>query len=849
MKDFENKFAALTGNEPFPWQRALYERFLKGEIPSSCNIPTGLGKTSVIAIWLLARGAGALVPTRLVYVVNRRTVVDQTSVEVMRLRENLREAGIEEDLAVSTLRGQMADNRAWSADPSQPAVVCGTVDMIGSRLLFSGYRIGFKSRPLHAGFLGQDALLVHDEAHLEPAFQCLLKQIEREQKRMGDLRPLRVMELTATSRSDEPAFGLGGEDNTHPVVARRVHAKKKLVLHTVDDRNLVDSVVERALRFRDSNSAVLVFLRTVDDVMAVISRLRKAKVVVQQLTGTMRGFERDRLVTHDPVMARFLPGTGAAPAQEGTVYLVCTSAGEVGVNLSADHLVCDLSTFDSMAQRFGRVNRFGRREDTEIHVLCPKRETLDSKDPLDGSRLRTLELLDTLDGDASPAALSALDPRARAEAFAPEPKIFEANDILFDAWAMTTIREPLPGRPAVAAYLHGAAEWESPQTHVAWRDEVALITSDDLLERYPPEELLEDYPLKPHEILTDRTARVVDTLVKLAAQYETPDAVPLWVVREDGGVDPRWSLGRLARADRQRLLQELSDCTLLLSPRHCRPVDGMLTTESAGGDTTSASGADVADLWRGEGDQPMRQRVFDGAPPPPGMRLVRRIRLRDEDIDESGASDETREDTTARGPSLWCWYEVPRGDTEGSRTAAAPVLLEVHSNDVEREATRIVSRLPFLTPGIRRAVISAAKLHDIGKARRLWQRSVGNTDPERPLAKSKRLLDVTGYRHELGSVIDAERNRLLAELEPEERELALHLIAAHHGRARPHFPTSELFDPEARDANMDELSLRVANRFASLQRRFGRWGLAYLESLVRAADYAASANPSAVVEV
>ncbi|MEJ7639904.1 MAG: hypothetical protein WKF75_18525 [Singulisphaera sp.] len=35
--------------------------------------------------------------------------------------------------------------------------------MIGSRLLFSGYRIGFRSRPLHAGFLGQDALLVHDE--------------------------------------------------------------------------------------------------------------------------------------------------------------------------------------------------------------------------------------------------------------------------------------------------------------------------------------------------------------------------------------------------------------------------------------------------------------------------------------------------------------------------------------------------------------------------------------------------------------------------------------------------------------------------------------------------------------
>ena len=34
----------------------------------------------------------------------------------------------------------------------------------------------------------------------------------------------------------------------------------------------------------------------------------------------------------------------------------------------------------------------------------------------------------------------------------------------------------------------------------------------------------------------------------------------------------------------------------------------------------------------------------------------------------------------------------------------------------------------------------------------------------------------------------------------------------------------------------------------ALQKRFGRWGLAYLESLVRAADYAASASPSQTLE-
>ena len=105
-------------------------------------------------------------------------------------------------LAISTLRGQFADNREWSADPSRPAVICGTVDMIGSRLLFSGYGCGFKTRPLHAGFLGQDVLLVHDKAHLEPAFQKLITAVHDEQRtgRTPDYRPLRVMALTATSR-------------------------------------------------------------------------------------------------------------------------------------------------------------------------------------------------------------------------------------------------------------------------------------------------------------------------------------------------------------------------------------------------------------------------------------------------------------------------------------------------------------------------------------------------------------------------------------------------------------------------------------------------------------------------
>ena len=49
-------------------------------------------------------------------------------------------------------------------------------------------------------------------------------------------------------------------------------------------------------------------------------------------------------------------------------------AGEVGVNISADHLVCDLTPFDSMAQRFGRVNRFGDGDAQIDVVYCASRK-------------------------------------------------------------------------------------------------------------------------------------------------------------------------------------------------------------------------------------------------------------------------------------------------------------------------------------------------------------------------------------------------------------------------------------------------------------------------------------------
>ncbi|MEZ6098708.1 MAG: DEAD/DEAH box helicase family protein [Pirellulaceae bacterium] len=132
---------------PFPWQEELLKRFVNDVPVGAVDIPTGLGKTSVMAIWLVALVVGAKLPRRLVYVVDRRAVVDQATEVAERLREWVTKERFASDalglgdrpLPISTLRGQHIDNRAWLEDPSLPAIIVGTVDMVGSKPCLSAH--------------------------------------------------------------------------------------------------------------------------------------------------------------------------------------------------------------------------------------------------------------------------------------------------------------------------------------------------------------------------------------------------------------------------------------------------------------------------------------------------------------------------------------------------------------------------------------------------------------------------------------------------------------------------------------------------------------------------------------
>ena len=912
-------FEELTSEDgerhpPFRWQARLQRRLLDADPPRIVDLPTGLGKTSVMALWLIALAEGARLPRRLVYVVDRRAVVDQATRFAERLRSNMPDELAEKlgldagaGLPISTLRGGFADNRDWLEDPSKPAIVVGTIDMVGSRLLFEGYGVSRGMRPYHAGLLGVDALVLLDEAHLCPPFEALLRQVEshRDDKLgpVGDSDavppPFRLMSLSATGRDVSETlpgavFQLEAEDREEPVVEQRLAARKRLkVTDLTAGTSLAEALAGRAIEVGCDVpfSRVLVYCdrrRDAVDVKKLIDRECRGRHKSGEIAGE-HGSELlvgERRVRERTDLEKWLDERGflgaARQRPSAPIFLIATSAGEVGVDLNADHMVCDLVAYERMVQRLGRVNRRGgvaRRATIDVLALPPELKDnapKDVKERAERDLEARLEALRRLphgeDGrrDASPDAIvemKAKHPDVVHAASTAPPLHPEVTRPLLDAWSMTSLRYH-EGRPEVAPWLRGWEDDDEPQTSVVWRRYLPHVCTDG--ETSVPPAMVAEYfrvaPVHATERLEAVSSRVLDWMLKRSAQIarrsqDHDPAIgndePVATVIDRAGeyrahltlrelrrlAAPAKSLqkGELRQRDRSKREwrdRHLPGATLVADIRLCGVRDGMLDEKC----DIEAVAADSDEVWKGMKD-----------PAADGLRPL--IRFLVEEVDggegEEGLKPpdrgdwrhirtfETRFDTggVARsGLAVFKWPDDP-SDEDFRSVLSAPQSLRDHAEQVAGRARALARRLE-LPEDEAEALVLAARLHDDGKAAERWQNAMNAPRGEgRPYAKTRgggnsRLLE--GYRHEFGSLLKAEG----LDLPHDTRDLILHLIAAHHGNARPTISPAGCEDgpPSALESKAGD----AAVRFARLQKRYGPWGLAWREAILRAADQSAS---------
>jgi CRISPR-associated endonuclease/helicase Cas3 len=495
--DFDTFFHAVHGHDPFPWQSGLARRVAEGEWPKVLDLPTGSGKTAAldIAVFTLALSALAgvpKVPRRIVYVVDRRTIVDQAYERASRIRRCLLDSTddvvvrVRQALAacsrghvplrVASLRGGVARDESWARTPDQPLIAVSTVDQVGSRLLFRGYGIADSMKPIHAGLLGNDVLYLLDEVHLSQPFKETLDAIAS-RYRSWALRPLEtpfaVVEMSATpGEVGEDVFRLGDNDRRHVVLQRRLEASKPAELVSVPVRQFLKEVETRAAAMLARPGATVGIIvnrvRTARDIHAAVStRLADDGAATFLLTGRMRPFDRDAV--DGALIARISAGRDRQ-ADESPVVVVATQTIEVGADFDFDGLVTECASLDALRQRFGRLDRLGVLNGTARGVIVARPDTLKG-DPVYGEAVgQTWEWLAaqaadgcvgfgieelTVPQDAEAQGL--LAPRVHAPIMLPSH---------LDAWVQTS---PIPAAdPDITLWLHGP-ERGSADVQIIWR--------------------------------------------------------------------------------------------------------------------------------------------------------------------------------------------------------------------------------------------------------------------------------------------------------------------------------------------------------------------------------------------
>lgn len=753
---FIDFYRQLHGRPPFPWQAGLASQVAAGRWPDALSLPTSAGKTAVVDVWLWAlanRVPGT--PRRLYYLIDRRALVDSAA--------DYAQAGVAASglaVAVVRLRGGLGVNDdEWLLDPARPAFVSTTVDQLGSRLLGRAYGVGRYSAALHAGLAGNDALIVIDEAHLvEPLRQTLAAVARlRGQAEAPMALPWHVLTMTATPLAGDETLGLSEADRAHPVLARRLNARK-LAQWVTAPEDAAGVMADRARGFRAEGAGVVgVIANTVDLARAVFDRLT-GEAEAMLLIGRARPPERDALATE--LLARC--ATGTRTAGRPPLYVVATQTVEVGLDLDFDALVTELAPLSALRQRFGRLDRLGELGETRACIVQRAEANLPYGKAALADAAKWLKVAQQNEkglGKVVDFGIAAMERTLLAQPVPQEsgtwaPMLLPDDvDLLFDPTLDLDI----------SPYLHG--ERRSRDVQMAWRaslDELDQADWGEAVESAPPSSL-----------------EMISLPLYAARAWLTGQAAPVGDL--EAGILPE--LGGAQGRSRAFVIWDGEMAELAQDPGVLRPGMTLVLPSSAGGHDrygwNPASTAPVPDL-----------RVLGVLP--------------------------TRH-----------W----QGDN--ARTQRAVGLAE-HLKGVGEKAG-IYAQGCGLPDGLVAALAEAGRLHDLGKHDDRFQLMLGapmgqlwaKSGPHE--ARVSRLLSglPRGWRHEIASLA----------ARPDLTDLVRYLVGTHHGRGRPWLPAA----PDValwRQARGEAWPALVAR----LRQQYGAWGLAYLEALLRLADWARSAE-------
>ena len=909
--EFSDFFAALNGGyAPFSWQEEVLDHICEhGVWPERINAPTGSGKSSVVDIHLFANalaavGAAPRVPRRLCVTVGRRALVDSQATRADKILECMEKAPADESAEQDILRrvaealqsfqtsndkqgsapfetghirGELSNRNLPVTDISACAIIAATPDMYGSRALFRGYGSTKAARPRETALLAMDTVMVLDEAHMNRQLLHTTQRIAELQKCEVSLGvpTLQVVETTATPStedSDSITLGVDIEALDSPndkELRKRVYSHKELVLHPIDkwdgkpgNRAVVDAAVGAIKDFlarreagEDSEEAHTVgcIVNHVRTAISIKEKLTEdlAEEEVQLLVGRMRPYDLKKLQKENP-------GLFSTRGDKSVKVVVATQTLEVGIDVDFADLVTELAPASSLAQRFGRVNRLGRRKDSKVVVIRPANSDLVKKD---APPYKAVDLsnaygwLESLNDAESPSVNPAAMVKNPPVQSSPERLLYQRPEWP-DLLEFSRTDENPYDEPDLDLWLHDSLEAETAMGGVIVRDNLPSNTSAAM-------EILKTSYFAPRD---RETFPANLKILKEILDYQ-----------DEHGVKPRKFLYRQGEISLWQDADHGAESSQSLAPGDVLILDtgsipftnqGIAVTQrelpSKKDELKAVPFPDDAKLYVYEkcADREERFRKYLGLSPEEVAEL---LDSQDSDGQKMIASELSAE--AEDGQEVISWYAkvtnaTEKKSVEGSDIAqelvlADPVLLDDHQNDVA-ERTRQIAENLGLAPEFSEALELAAKYHDEGKRDLRFQQMLG-ADPEAgALAKSGHRSVAEAYRARSRSALPKgwrheQLSALMVAASPEKvgehRDLVLRIIGCSHGHGRfsfahdADFLLKEGYLPEGMDYEaLKEQATRLFNvgywdnLMEQTSRTYGPYATAYLEAVERAAD-------------
>jgi CRISPR-associated endonuclease/helicase Cas3 len=207
-EEYKQFFKEATGlpGDPYAYQVRLA---LADPFPNLLDVPTGLGKTAAVVLaWLWRRRLDerfkTKTPRRLVFCLPMRVLVEQTASSIRSWLENLKVLGDvgKGKVSVHVLMGGEPDDKSWADYPEEDMVLIGTQDMLLSRSLMRGYGMSRYQWPVHFALLHNDALWVLDEIQLMGAGLQTSAQLEAFRRAMALGSNTQSLWMSATLNRD-----------------------------------------------------------------------------------------------------------------------------------------------------------------------------------------------------------------------------------------------------------------------------------------------------------------------------------------------------------------------------------------------------------------------------------------------------------------------------------------------------------------------------------------------------------------------------------------------------------------------------------------------------------------------